>query len=284
MNILAIVDDANSPIRRIPLTGSIQNEVSEFFLRQKENFCVDKEKVDFTGSYNVDIREEVLRISNYSIEDELTNSLQNPLSYDILNLREESLRIMALLAGEWNDEKYICFQVFDSRKVLDKGFTLIHSQNTYTKLQDPGIILQDKLTALFEEDELLFYSYYNTRRFLDLSNYYKEATDSDLDAFVDNDLFEVENKDLFKYNSDSIIRKRIALLQKNNVLGNLGIDDIRRTAQEYGVSINIENSKIVIPDNRKELKKFIRFLDEDYFTAPLTKRKCITNSKQYLPR
>lgn len=283
MNILAIVDDANSPIRRIPLTGSIQNEVSEFFLRQKENFCVDKEKVDFTGSYNVDIGE-VFRISDYSIEEELTNPLQNPLSYDILNLREESLRIMALLAGEWNDEKYICFQVFDSRKVLNKGFTLIHSQNTYTKLQDPGIILQDKLTAIFEENELLFYSYHNTRRFLDLSNYYKEATDSDLDAFVDNDLFEVENKDLFKYNSDSIIRKKIALLQKNNVLSNLGIDDIRRTAQEYGVSINIENSKIVIPDNRKELKKFIRFLDEDYFTAPLTKRKCITNSKQYLPR
>ncbi len=281
MNILAIVDDVNSPIRRIPLTGSIQNEVSEFFLRQKENFSVDKEKVDFTGSYNVDIGE-VFRISDYSIKEELTNPLQNPLSYDILNLREESLRIMALLAGEWNDEKYICFQVFDSRKVLDKGFTLIHSQNTYTKLQDPGIILQDKLTALFEEDELLFYSYHNTRRFLDLSNYYKEATDSDLDAFVDNDLFEVENKDLFKYNSDSIIRKKIALLEKNNVLGNLGIDDIRRTAQEYGVSINIENSKIVIPDNRKELKKFIRFLDEDYFTAPLTKRKCITNSKKYL--
>ncbi len=283
MNILAIVDDANSPIRRIPLTGSIQNEVSEFFLRQKENFCVDKEKVDFTGSYNVDIGE-VFQISDYSIEEELTNPLQNPLSCDILNLREESLRIMALLAGEWNDEKYICFQVFDSRKVLGKGFTLIHSQNTYTKLQDPGIILQDKLTALFEEDELLFYSFYNTRRFLNLSNYYKEATDSDLDAFVDNDLFEVVNKDLFKYNSDSIIRKKIGLLQKNNVLGNLGIDEIRRTAQEYGVSINIENSKIVIPDNRKELKKFIRFLDEDYFTAPLTKRKCITNSKQYLPR
>lgn len=281
MNILAIVDDANSPIRRIPLTGSIQNEVSEFFLRQKENFCEDKEKIGFTGSYNVDIGE-VFRISDYSIEEKLTNPLQNPLSYDILNLREECLRIMALLAGEWNDEKYICFQVFDSRKVLDKGFTLIHSRNTYTKLQDPGIILQDKLTALFEEDELLFYSYHNTRRFLDLSNYYKEATDSDLDAFVDNDLFEVENKDLFKYNSDSIIRKKIALLQKNNVLGNLGIDDIRRTAQEYGVSINIENSKIVIPDNRKELKKFIRFLDEDYFTAPLTKRKCITNSKKYL--
>ena len=170
MNILAIVDDANSPIRRIPLTGSIQNEVSEFFLRQKENFSVDKEKVDFTGSYNVDIGE-VFRISDYSIKEELTNPLQNPLSYDILNLREESLRIMALLAGEWNDEKYICFQVFDSRKVLDKGFTLIHSQNTYTKLQDPGIILQDKLTALFEEDELLFNSYYITRRFLDLSNY-----------------------------------------------------------------------------------------------------------------
>ena len=164
------------------------------------------------------------------------------MNCDRLNLGEPNCpRVKALFAGEWNDNKYICFQVLDSRKMLFKGFTLLNSGDTYTKLEYPGIIFQDKLTAIFEENELLFYSYHNTRRFLDLSDYYREATDTDLEAFADNDLFEVDDNDLFKRNADSIIRKKIALLQKNNVLDSLSIDDISQHAQEYDVEIEIRN-------------------------------------------
>ena len=283
MNIFAMVDDANSPIRRIPVTRTLQNQISTFFRGQKESFSSGRDKVDFTGSYNVEDLE-IFRISNYPIKQDLINSLRSPLNYDRLNLGEPNCpQVKALFAGEWNGNKYICFQAIDSRKMLSKRFTLLNSGDTYTKLEYPGIILQDKLTAIFEENELLFYSYYNIRRFLDLSDYYREATDTDLETFADNDLFEVDDNILFKRNADSIIRKRIALLQKNNVLDSLSIDNISQAAQEYDVEIEIRNNKIVIPDDKKKLKKLVKFLDEDYFTTPLTSRKCITNSKQYLP-
>ncbi len=284
MNIFAIVDDEASTIRRIPVTGSLQDEIDNFFGGQKDSFCSERDKVDFTGSYNV-ADGEIFRISDYPIKEDLINSLRSPLNCDRLNLGEPNCpRAKALFAGEWNDNKYICFQVLDSRKMLSRRFTLLNSGDTYTKLESPGIILQDKLTAIFEENELLFYSYHNTRRFLDLSDYYREATDTDLEAFADNDLFEVADKDLFKRNADSIIRKKIALLQKNNVLDNLSIDDISQTAQEYNVSINTRDGKIIIPGDKKQLKELVRFLDEDYGKGPLTHRKYITNSKQYLPR
>jgi len=34
--------------------------------------------------------------------------------------------------------------------------------------------------------------------------------------------------------------------------------------------------------DKKEVKELIRFLDEGYVIAPLTKRKCLTNSRHYL--
>ncbi len=170
------------------------------------------------------------------------------------------------------------------------SWTLIGAGDTYKKLEEPGLVLQDKLTAHYTNGNLLFVSYHNTKRFLDLSEYYTAATDTDLDTFAENELFEFEDQESFKGNADSIIRKKIALLQKNNVLDNLSIDDIetvandlnQHVAEEHKINITTNNGKLVIPKDKKQLKELIRFLDEDYVTAPLTKRRCLTNSKQYL--
>ena len=95
----------------------------------------------------------------------------------------------------------------------------------------------------------------------------------------------------FKTNADSIIRKKIALLQKNKVLKDISVADIQMVVnnfnqelpEEHHISITVnDDGKLVIPEDKKQLKELIRFLDEDYVTTPLTKRKCLTNSKQYL--
>ena len=98
-------------------------------------------------------------------------------------------------------------------------------------------------------------------------------------------------KPVFKQNADSIIRKKIALLQKNEVLKEVTVTNIHNVATNFNAELPEENhiqikvnadGKLVIPKDKKQLKELIRFLDEDYVTAPLTKRKCLTNSKQYL--
>jgi len=77
---------------------------------------------------------------------------------------------------------------------------------------------------------------------------------------------------------------------RDNVLDNLSINNIetaandlnQHVAEEHKIDIKTNNGKLVIPKDKKQLKELIRFLDEDYVTAPLTKRRCLTNSKQYL--
>ncbi len=289
-NLFAILDDIQTPIRRIPLTEQFRQELGEFFSEQKLAFIADKQKIEFTGSYTVDSGE-IFTIAEYLLPEAISNALGNPLNTPILHLNKETNRIKALFTGHWSDqEQQVSFQGFNSGKLLAKGWTLVCSGNAYKKLKEPGLILHDKLAAQFQNGTLLFVSYHNTKRFLDLSNYYREATDADLDAFAGNELFEFEDQATFKGNADSIVRKKIALLQKNNVLKGLSVEDIvavadelnANIAEEHKINMKTNNGKLVIPKDKKELKELIRFLDEDYVTAPLTQRRCFINSKKYL--
>jgi len=294
-NLFALVDDDDRPIRRIPLTADLNAELAQLFAEQKATLLNERQAIAFTGSYNVDDGE-IFTIADYPLPSAIGQAIGNPLTCPVLNLNTETQRIKALFSGNWSPTaRAVSFQVFDTGKLLSNRWTLvglpIHAGDTYKRLEEPGLILQDKLTAYFDNGTLYFYSYHNTKRILGLSDYYREATDTDLDAFADTDLFVFENRERFKQQADSIIRKKIALLQKNEVLNDISVTDIQAVAntfnaelpQEHHINIVVNNDgKLVIPGDRKQLKELIRFLDEDYVTAPLTKRKCLTNSKQYL--
>lgn len=294
-NLFALVDDEDAPIRRIPLTAALNIELAQLFAEQQAALLNDRQPIAFTGSYNVDVGE-IFTIADYPLPPAIGQAIGNPLICPVLNLNTETHRIKALFSGSWSAaNKTVNFQVFDAGKLLSNRWTLIglpiHAGDTYKRLEEPGLILQDKLTAHFHNGTLYFTSYHNTKRFLDLADYYREATDTDLDDFAATDIFVFEDQASFKVQADSIIRKKIALLQKNEVLKDLTVTDIQTVAnnfnaelpQEHHIAITVNNDgNLVIPKDKKQLKELIRFLDEDYVTAPLTKRKCLTNSKQYL--
>lgn len=290
-NLFALVDDDDASIRRIPLTASLNTELAQLFAEQQATLLGDKQIIAFTGSYNVD-ENEIFTIDNYPLPPAIGQSIGNPLTCQVLDLNTETHRIKALFSGNWTAaNKTVNFQVFDTGKLLKRGFTLIGSGDTYKKLEEPGLILQDKLTAHFHNGTLYFTAYHNTKRFLDLADYYREATDADLDTFADTDLFAFEDKERFKDQADSVIRKKIAQLLKNHVLKDITVADIQAVANNFNAElpeehhINIvvnDDGKLAIPEDKKQLKELIRFLNEDYVTTPLTKHKCLTNSKQYL--
>ena len=294
-NLFALVDDEDAPIRRIPMTAALNAELAQLFTEQQAALLNDRQPIAFTGSYNVD-EGEIFTIADYPLPQAIGQAIGNPLTCPALNLNTETHRIKALFSGTWSAaNKTVNFQVFDAGKLLSNRWTLIglpiQAGDTYKRLEEPGLILQDKLTAHFHNGTLYFVSYHNTKRFLDLADYYREATDTDLDDFAATDLFAFEDQAGFKEQADSIIRKKIALLQKNEVLKDLAVADIQTVAnnfnaelpEEHHITIMVnDDGKLVIPEDKKQLKELIRFLDEDYVTAPLTKRKCLTNSKKYL--
>ncbi len=288
-NLFAITDCHVDPIRRISLNAALQADVASLFEEQRESFLRNKQPVIFSASYKVDL-DELFIIKGFTLSEAISGAIQNPLTCPTLDLNGD-LSLKAIFSGKWDSTtKMVYFQSCDARKLLKKGFTLINAKNTYTKLVDPGITLSNKLTAIYDNGQLLFDSYHNTKRYLDLSNYFREATDEELDKFLSTSLFKCEDVELFKSSADSIIRKKIALLLSNNVLDDVTISELNNAArelnsavaEEYRINLEIEDEKLVIPKEKRVLKELIRFLDEDYVTTPITKRKCLTNSKTYL--
>ena len=197
-------------------------------------------------------------------------AIGNPLTCPVLNLNTETHRIKVLFSGIWSAaNKAVNFQVFDAGKLLSNRWTLIglpiHAGDTYQRLEEPGLMLQDKLTAHYHNGTLYFSSYHNTKRFLDLADYYREATDTDLEAFAATDLFALEDEAGFKGQADSIIRKKIALLQKNEVLKDITVTEIKTVAnnfnaelpEEHHINITVkDDGKLVIPEDKKTKRAY----------------------------
>ena len=274
-------------IKRINVSLAVQKKVTEYFVCLKNVFYTDQtDEINFDGRYSIDECNTIFAIKNFKIDENILKALQNPLEYEIVKMNEDENNIKGIICGFWNDnEKYALFQAFDCGKLLSKKFTLIHSGNTFTKLSEPGIIINDRIDALFidKDNKLIFNSYNNAKRLFDLSEYYKEATDEDLKNFAKDELFFCEDIDWFIKNSDSVIRKKVALLTKNDVLKVVSFEKINKISKKFGITIeNIENNKIKFPKDKKQIKEIVKLLEEDYFESIFTKRKCITNSKQYL--
>lgn len=84
--------------------------------------------------------------------------------------------------------------------------------------------------------------------------------------------------------SDSWVRRKISLIQQSGILQSVPINDMKAVALEFNIPLVTLASNgtevIVVPDNKPDLKKLLRFLDEDYYKSPLSNTSFVTNSKR----
>src|SRR5690606_22821394 len=67
------------------------------------------------------------------------------------------------------------FQYFDRSRILRKDLTAIFKNGMFQRLDDPGITIDNRLTALIEGGRLYFRSFHRVRQFLNLDEFFKEA-------------------------------------------------------------------------------------------------------------
>ena len=69
---------------------------------------------------------------------------------------------------------------------------LFHDQNTFDRDKRYGLTINELVDCIFEDNNLVFNSYYFARQIFDLSEYYREATDTDVEAFINNPKFKLK--------------------------------------------------------------------------------------------
>jgi hypothetical protein len=165
---------------------------------------------------------------------------------------------------------------------------LIHADNVFGRFEGGGITLDNKLTAMIEDDNLKFASYHYLRQIFDMSAYCKEASDQDLKVFIQNPALQFMDPQMFIDGSDAWVRRKVVLIQQSGILDHCSASKIAATAKFCDLHLQLGGSpgmeKIVIPADRQELKQILRFLDEDFFQSPQSSMKYMAKARRVMDK
>ncbi|KVF76855.1 hypothetical protein WS75_10715 [Burkholderia sp. FL-7-2-10-S1-D7] len=288
LNLFVLTDINENRVMRVSVTQELQKSITELLLEQEERFFSGIEEGDyykFDGKYRPEERE-LLYIDEFDDIDKLGAAIADPLGYPELSIENGGLEhVRAVFSGYTKDGKTrVLAQAFDRRRIISpKGFSIIHSKDKFVKFDGTGLTLDNKLTAVLDGQKLLFSSFHFVRTIFDVSGYFKEATDADVKDFCRIAEKPAEAQKAFLDTCDGWIRRKIGLIRQSGILEKTPADQISKVATSFDIEIKTQeiDGKIVIefPETRAELKRLLRFLDEDYYQSPLSDARYISNSK-----
>jgi hypothetical protein len=288
LSLFALTEDPANRIVRFTLSQEVQDELTPYLQSQEVQFNGSiQEDIVFDGKYKPDFGE-VLVIDNFDDIDGLAMAITNPLSVQEVQPSPDVFSgIKALFSGyiDQSGIPTILIQHFDKKKIIStNGLSIFHSANIYKKIEGIGLTVDSKLTALIKGGALKFYSFHLLRQIFDMSEYYKEATDTDINEFSALPLIHADDLQNLIAISDTWVRRKFSLIQQSQILENVPMNEIKAIAAEFNIPINtlvIDGvEKIKLPEIKADLKTLLRFLDEDYYKSPLSKTQCIANSKR----
>ncbi len=287
-NLFALTDDPTNRRLRFSLSHEVQAELTAFLRNQEHNFTEQgQDEIPFDGKYKPDPGE-VLVITGFDDIDRLADAIENPLSIPEVSPTSESFSaIKALFSGyvDNNGVASVLIQHFDKKRVIStSGLSIFHAANVYKKIEGVGLTIDSKLTAILREGALKFHSFHLLRQIFDVSEYYREATDCDIHQFASMACVMVADSSNLIAISDTWVRRKLWLISQSQILEKIPVSDIKAVAAEFHIELKTEiedgTEKIVIPDEKKQLKTILRFLDEDYYKSPLLANYYLANSKR----
>lgn len=105
-----------------------------------------------------------------------------------------------------------------------------------------------------------------------MSDYYRSATDVEVDSFAKSEKLSIEDSVAFRGMANTWIRRKIAMINDSQVLVNYTASEIKMLAAESGIDIDIKEEAIVIPNDKEKVKVILGFLDEAAYKGPFSQK------------
>lgn len=286
-SIMILLNDGNeNSVRLLEVDRATQADICSSFAEASAPLLSGKQILPFDGSYKPN-DDEGLSICNFHLPETITDAVRNPLGLQTLVYdKDAELDIRAVFVGERTEtgttEVFtVAFQRFRKEQYLStKKFSLFYDKDTFIREKRWGIGITDNVDCVFTQSELLFSSYFYTRQIFDLSEYYRSATDAEVQSFSAITLLNITDQMLFQSMADTWIRRKIAEINDSDVLKNNTAAKIKKLAQHCGLEVNVKNGKLEIPTDKKKLKEILGFLDDEVYKGAFSEETYITNSKR----
>lgn len=270
-NFFAILKDDS--IRKIDLLQNITADIRNVFVNIGNSILNDDvEEILFDGNFNIE-NDEILFV-NMELPANVIETSSNPIGLQELNLSVDDIKTLF-----WVENDVYYFQNFDKRKLLQNKNVIFWDNTTFAKLTNDALIVDNIVNAIYKNDKFYFKSYTNANKIFNLLAFFEEASNEIIDEFAENDSLTVDANWL-KINGNSIIKKQITLIQKSNVLSNANTKKIKSSANKFNLKIELVDGKLVLPNDKKQCKDILSFLNEQYYVGLISGKKFRTNSKR----
>jgi len=284
MNLFALTHSDKDPVFRFPLDRMLQGFLQKEFGKQENFFFegVDNE-IAFDGEYTAN-EDEIFSVKLVKGFDEIRSAVSNPLSTprfdeNVLDLNQ----VKSLFCGSNAIDGRILLQKFSTRSIISSAKnSIFFSEDTFKKFSGSGFSLDDKLSIIMESDNSIkFHSYFLARQIFDLTEYFQEATNEQVQTFMGSSALDILDKELFLAQANQNIRRRLTSIMRSGVLHKVNKEALELESKKYGTNISFnEKGQIIIPKEKLEVKSILDLLSENFFESSFNKTAYVTNSKR----
>ncbi len=274
-------------VEYLSLDQKLASDLSVLFSGMADKFFRDNQTiVEFDGRYTPG-KGEVFEIKDFKLDQAVTKAAKSPLTTTPLSLRRSPFpQIKAIIATEVNSPLRVIFQEFRVDQIIRQGYAFVnkflHGKETFDLVESSGIAVGSDIDAVYDDGSLYFRSYYTANRFLDLTEYFKDATDEEIRDLLKADTLCTENENDLLDQTDAVMRRKFAIIKKTEILNLVTPEQIKAAAANQGMEVQIDDTgdhkRIVIPAERAEAKELLDFLCQARFIGPLTNELFIANS------
>lgn len=167
------------------------------------------------------------------------------------------------------EDALVVFQAMEKTQVLRNRFLLsIVRDDTYQRLVETPMVLQDRSHAVYVDGKLYFSKDYYVKRFIELSAVVEEATHDDVEGFYKLECFSAAHRPKAA-DADQWMRRKIASIRQQNTA--IIPEAVRVAAKKFGIDVTIHGkgkaATIDLPSEKHALKELLRMLDEDYYES-----------------
>lgn len=285
-NLFALLKKDNEyQVKLISLSKKLQWQLKEEFISQYADFIsgVDDE-IEFTGDWKPDENQFLLLKDLREIDLIEKVKSENADSFSPFDIKNDGQHIKAIFSILNIDNKdIVLIQKINKNQIIEHDkWLLFLDGNVFNKISEPTLEISDRIVAIIEDRVIKFKSFNYIRCIFDVLHCFMEATDSVVRAFSTHPKIK-SNEDDFVKIADSVIRKQITQLNKSGILDSTKVTDINKKYKAYtGKELTLDNGKIVLLSDKKEVKQILNFLLENLFSGILSNAHYQTNSKRKL--
>ena len=286
-NSSVFVLSSDDSIYKLETDASLQQSLCNLFSEQTKAAIKEKVFVDFDGNYKPN-EDEIFVIKNFKMLDGIIDSVRNPIGVPAFRKENDEFpEIKALFTGRRqesdNKEKFdISFQKIRKEQIVSKNIlNLILDNNTFIENKRFSFGVSDSIDCYYSKGDLYFSSYFFARQIFELRDYYRTATDRDVEDFINFSEIGIVNMDSFRVQAQSSwVRRKIAAINDSRILENNSAEDIKKVADKTGIHLETSGDKIIIPEEKEAVKILLGFLDEEAYRGPFSNTTYLAGSKR----